>query len=111
MKHNNHNAQDTMNVTWDEADVKCWFEGSKDVLIEKQQIGNGLFSFSILTVYCSSLIDTNELRRTILPHLHEVLENGFSGDSKELELKIVFPKTLITSDLLQEDIAQKIFEG
>ncbi|CRK81284.1 spore germination protein [Neobacillus massiliamazoniensis] len=111
MKRNKQAAQDKTNTMWDEAVLKSWFEGSKDVLIEKQQIGKGLNSFSFLSVYCQSLIDTKELRRTILPHLHEVLENGFSGYPKELESKIVFPITPIKSDLLPEDIAQKIFEG
>lgn len=111
MKHNNHSAQATLNIKWGEADIKGWFEGSKDVLIEKQEIGKGLHPISILIVYCQSLIDTTELRRTIFPHLHEVFENGFSGDPKELELKVVFPITPLTSDLSQEEIAQKIFEG
>lgn len=110
MKYNKQAAQDTMKVKWDEADIRGWFEGSKDVLIEKQQIVKGLHPLSILTVYCIGVIDITELRRTILPHLHEVLENGF-GDPKELESKVVFPITPLTPELSQEDIAQKIFEG
>jgi hypothetical protein len=111
MKHIKHDAQVMMNVKWDEADLKGWFEGSKDVIIEKQQIGKGMHSLPFLIVYCQSLIDTNELRGTIFPHLYEALENGFKGDAKELEHNIVFPLTVLTPDLSQENIAQKIFEG
>lgn len=111
MKHIKHDAQAMMNVKWDEADLKGWFEGSKDVIIEKQQIGKGMHPIFFLIVYCQSLIDTNELRRTIFPHLHEVLENGFKGDAKELEQNVVFPLTVLAPDLSQENIAQKIFEG
>ena len=111
MRRNNRSDQDKMNIKWDEEVLKGWFEGSKDVLFQKQQIGKGVLSFSFLSVYCQSLIDTKELRRTILPHLHYVLENGFSGDAKELESKVVFPITSIKLDLSQEDLAQKVFEG
>jgi spore germination protein len=111
MKHIKHDAQVMMNVKWDEADLKSWFEGSKDVIIEKHQIGKGIHSLPFLIVFCQSLIDTKELRGTIFPHLHEVLENGFKGDAKELEQNVVFPLTALTPDLSQENIAQKIFEG
>ena len=111
MKRNNQSDQDKMKVKWDEEVLRGWFEGSQDVLFQKQQIDSGIRSFTILFVYCQSLIDTKELRQTIMPHLHEVLENGFSGDAKELESKLVFPITSVQSDLSQEDLAQKIFEG
>ncbi|MDQ0202020.1 spore germination protein GerXA [Neobacillus ginsengisoli] len=111
MKRIKHVVQDTSNIKWDEEVLQGWFEGCNDVYIQKQHLGKDLHTFSILTVYCQSLIDIKELRRTILPHLHEVLENDFSGDSKELESKVVFPLTSLKPDLLPEDIAQKIFEG
>ncbi len=111
MKRNNQPDQDKMKVKWDEEILRSWFEGAQDVLFQKHQIDSGKRYFSILSVYCQSLIDIKELRKTIMPHLHEVLENGFSGDAKDLESKLDFPITFLKSDFSQEDLAQKIFEG
>ncbi|WP_328587371.1 spore germination protein GerXA [Gottfriedia luciferensis] len=112
MKRNNEPDQDKMmKVKWDEDIIRGWFEGAQDVLFQKQFIDSGKRYFPILTIYCQSLIDTKELRKTIMPHLQEVLENGFSGDAKDLESKLAFPITPVKPDFSQEDLAQKIFEG
>ncbi|ODG90961.1 MULTISPECIES: spore germination protein [Bacillaceae] len=111
MKRNNQPDQDQLKVKWDEDILRGWFEGSQDVIFQKHQIDSGKRYFSILSLYCQSLIDIKELRKTIMPHLHEVLENGFTGDAKDLESKLDVPITFVKSDFSQEDLAKKIFEG
>ncbi|MBI0579475.1 spore germination protein [Neobacillus cucumis] len=104
-------TQDKTEFIWEVSLLMEWFNGCKDVLIENQRIVQGDKPFSFLSLFCKSLVDTKELRKTILPHLHEVLEHDFSGDSKSLEQKIVFPLTTLKLDLSKEDMAQKVFEG
>ena len=110
MKRNNQPDQDQLKVKWDEDILRGWFEGSQDVIFQKHQIDSGKRYFSILSLYCQSLIDIKELRKTIMPHLHEVLENGFTGDAKDLESKLDVPITFVKSDFSQEDLAKKILK-
>ncbi|MGG3467895.1 spore germination protein [Neobacillus pocheonensis] len=111
MKRNKRIAQNTTDFMFNEPLLKEWFDGCKDVFIEKQPIADGLHPFSVLSVFCISLIDIKELRKTILPQIHEVLETEYFGEPGELESKIAFPIDSLEADLEQEDIAQKVFEG
>ncbi|TCS93614.1 spore germination protein [Hazenella coriacea] len=94
----------------DEHTCKTWFEGCHDVKIEKQTIGKEE-TITLLLIYCTSLINTEELRKTILPHFSERLNPDFSGDPKEIQARIMYPITPISSENLQKTIVEKVFEG
>nr|WP_279665126.1 spore germination protein [Ectobacillus ponti] len=84
-----------------------WFEGCNDVELQAKQMG----SHYVLLVYCRSLIDMQELRRTILPQLYKTLEHSFSGEAKELEEGALFQMKVLKPENLKQDAIQRVFEG
>lgn len=94
----------------DEDTLKKWFDGCHDVKIEKQTL-SGSDRVTLLLVFCASLINKDELRKTILPHFSEQLGHDFSGSPEEIETRIMYTITPIKSEKLQQTIVQKVFEG